>query len=190
MEILNKDEAYFPSQPSQFISEEIFWVCPLFLPRAELKVKRCHSPGASTRKSLWVMKLHDMPWSQSTDPARREQHPLVISWVWVGAEQHPHSEPCVWSSGPRQLPSPAEGQRLISSFLPLPFFSPLSISLRAQRCAPGKSLTAPPSSDTAMWGSAAPGRPPAPLPSPLQKSSILLCVHTENKGLPLVLLQP
>ena len=97
---------------------EISWARPLFLPRAEFEMKQCRSPGASKRKSLWVMQL----WSQSNDSARRKRHPLLISWVHVSAEQHPQSRSYIWSkTTPGQDNFPALQKGKASSPLSSPF---------------------------------------------------------------------
>lgn len=85
-------------------------------------MKQCRSLGASTRKSLWVMQLCYLLWSQSPDSSRRKLHPLLIPWGWVGAEQHPHSRSYIWSeTTPGQDNVPALQKGKGSSPLSSPF---------------------------------------------------------------------
>ncbi|KAK2540803.1 hypothetical protein Q9966_004506 [Columba livia] len=54
--------------------------------RTEFEMKQC----LHTRKILWVMQLHYMFRSQSTVPARRKQHTLLISWVAEQKQEQEH----------------------------------------------------------------------------------------------------
>ncbi|KAK2510257.1 hypothetical protein Q9233_017944 [Columba guinea] len=54
--------------------------------QTEFEMKQC----LHTRKILWVMQLHYMFRSQSTVPARRKQHTLLISWVAEQKQEQEH----------------------------------------------------------------------------------------------------